>query len=235
MAEEHHSLALQRKCLLAWLQCSRESLARKAAQAARFHSQTLCRRVIRSWLQVRPLFICPNSLWHYLTHFCSFPHPQYLTDLEEEMQKLCIHFLQKKIFRAWFNMVREARMDSQSKHKIAAEHSDRWGFDLWGNSLIDFTITLQHILCLEHGWKDEVEAGRAGHSETPGRGGSSSSASDYVGLQIPTFKRRRMQPLCLTDWHKNKTMCNAWHGLMQMYAFFIPWGLRSFEWFSFIL
>ncbi|XP_053774343.1 coiled-coil domain-containing protein 191 isoform X2 [Desmodus rotundus] len=100
VAEEHHSLALQRKCLLAWLQCSRESLARKAAQAARFHSQTLCRRVIQSWLQ-------------------------YLTDLEEEMQKLCIHFLQKKIFRAWFNMVREARMDSQSKHKIAAEHSDR--------------------------------------------------------------------------------------------------------------
>ncbi|XP_045706975.1 coiled-coil domain-containing protein 191 isoform X3 [Phyllostomus hastatus] len=100
VAKEHHSLALQRKCLLTWLQCSRESLARKRARAAQFHSQTLLRRVIRSWLQ-------------------------YLTELEEEIQKLCIHFLQKKIFRAWFNMVREAKIDSQSKHKIAAEHSDR--------------------------------------------------------------------------------------------------------------
>ncbi|KAM5336019.1 coiled-coil domain-containing protein 191 isoform 2-T2 [Glossophaga mutica] len=100
VAKEHHSLALQRKCLLAWLQCSQESLARKTAQATQFHSQTLLRRVIRSWLQ-------------------------YLTDLEEEIQKLCIHFLQKKLFRAWFNMVREAKIDSQSKHKIAAEHSDR--------------------------------------------------------------------------------------------------------------
>lgn len=54
MAEEHHSLALQRKCLLTWLQCSRESLARKTAQADQFYSQTLLRRVIRSWLQVRP-------------------------------------------------------------------------------------------------------------------------------------------------------------------------------------
>lgn len=140
------------------------------------------------------LFICPNSLWHYLTHFCSFPHPQYLTELEEKIQKLCIHFLQKKIFRAWFNMVREAKIDSQSKHKIAAGHSDRWGFDLWGNSLTDFTIALQHLLCPEHVWKDEVEAGRAGHSETPGRGRSCSSAPDHVGLQVPIFERRRMPP-----------------------------------------
>ncbi|XP_036992743.2 coiled-coil domain-containing protein 191 isoform X2 [Artibeus jamaicensis] len=100
VAKEHHSLALQRKCLLAWLQLSQESLVKKTAQATQFHAQTLLRRVIRSWLQ-------------------------YLTDLEEEIQKLCTHFLQKKIFGAWFNMVREAKIDSQSKHKIAAEHSDR--------------------------------------------------------------------------------------------------------------
>ncbi|XP_036913296.1 coiled-coil domain-containing protein 191 isoform X2 [Sturnira hondurensis] len=100
VAKEHHSSALQRKCLLAWLQHSQESLAKKTAQATQFHSQTLLRRVVRSWLQ-------------------------YLTDLEEEIQKLCIHFLQKKIFRAWVTVVREAKTESQSKHKIAAEHSDR--------------------------------------------------------------------------------------------------------------
>nr|XP_030692674.1 coiled-coil domain-containing protein 191 isoform X1 [Globicephala melas] len=100
VAKGHHSLALQRKCLLTWFQWSRESLARKMAKADQFYSQILLRRVIRSWLQ-------------------------YLTDLEEEVQTLCVHFLQKKIFRAWYNVVKEARIDSQNKHKVAVEHSDR--------------------------------------------------------------------------------------------------------------
>ncbi|XP_060154060.1 coiled-coil domain-containing protein 191 isoform X3 [Globicephala melas] len=100
VAKGHHSLALQRKCLLTWFQWSRESLARKMAKADQFYSQILLRRVIRSWLQ-------------------------YLTDLEEEVQTLCVHFFQKKIFRAWYNVVREARIDSQNKHKVAVEHSDR--------------------------------------------------------------------------------------------------------------
>ncbi|XP_070364966.1 coiled-coil domain-containing protein 191 isoform X2 [Equus asinus] len=100
MAEEHHSLALQRKCLLTWLQCSRESLARKTAQADQFYSQTLLRRVIRSWLQ-------------------------YVTDLEEEVRKLCVRFLQKKIFGAWCQLVREAGLEAESKHQVAVQHSDR--------------------------------------------------------------------------------------------------------------
>nr|XP_051674985.1 coiled-coil domain-containing protein 191 isoform X2 [Oryctolagus cuniculus] len=100
VAEEHHRLALQKKCLLAWLQSSQESLAKKTAQADEFYSRILLRRVIGSWL------------W-------------YLNDLEEEVRKLCVHFLQKKIFRAWLSMVREAKSDSQSKHEIAAQHSDR--------------------------------------------------------------------------------------------------------------
>ncbi|XP_019695295.2 coiled-coil domain-containing protein 191 isoform X3 [Felis catus] len=100
VAEEHHSLGLQRKCLLSWLQYSQESLARKTAWADQFYCQILLRRVIRSWLQ-------------------------YMTELEEDIRKLCVHFLQKKMFRAWFNVVREAKTDSQSKHKIAVEHSDR--------------------------------------------------------------------------------------------------------------
>lgn len=93
-------MALQKKCLLAWLQSSQESLAKKTAQADEFYSRILLRRVIGSWL------------W-------------YLNDLEEEVRKLCVHFLQKKIFRAWLSMVREAKSDSQSKHEIAAQHSDR--------------------------------------------------------------------------------------------------------------
>ncbi|XP_008578363.1 PREDICTED: coiled-coil domain-containing protein KIAA1407 homolog [Galeopterus variegatus] len=100
VAEEHHSLALQRKCLLTWFQHSQESLAGKTAQADQFYSQILLRRVFRSWLQ-------------------------YQTNLEEEVRKLCVHFLQKKIFQVWLNVVREAKVDSQSKHEIAAEHSDR--------------------------------------------------------------------------------------------------------------
>nr|XP_054102051.1 coiled-coil domain-containing protein 191 [Callithrix jacchus] len=91
---------LQRKYLLTWFQCSQESLARKTAQADQFYSQILLRRVIWSWLQ-------------------------YLTDLQEEVRKFYVYFLQRKIFRAWFNMVREVKIDSQGKHEIAAEHSDR--------------------------------------------------------------------------------------------------------------
>ncbi|XP_053421565.1 coiled-coil domain-containing protein 191 isoform X2 [Nycticebus coucang] len=110
LAEEHHFMALQRKCLLTWFQCSQESLARKMTRAEQFYFQILLRRVIQSWLQ-------------------------HMTDLKEEVRKLCVHFLQKKIFRAWFNMVREAQMDYQSKHKTAAEHSDRrilWiTFQMW--------------------------------------------------------------------------------------------------------
>ncbi|KAM7133885.1 coiled-coil domain-containing protein 191 isoform 1-T1 [Molossus nigricans] len=100
VAEEYHSVALQRKCLLAWFRRSRESLAGKTAQADQCYSQTLLRRVVRSWLQ-------------------------YVTDLEEEVQKLCIHFLRRKILRAWFAVVREAGADSQSKLRTAVEHSDR--------------------------------------------------------------------------------------------------------------
>lgn len=61
----------------------------------------------------------------YLPLFCSCPHPQYLTDLEEEVHKLYVRFLQKKVFKAWFNMVTMVKMDSQSKYETAVEHSHR--------------------------------------------------------------------------------------------------------------
>ncbi|XP_007946042.1 coiled-coil domain-containing protein 191 [Orycteropus afer afer] len=100
VAKEHHSLAVQRKCLLAWFQSTHQSLARKAARADQFYSQILLRRVIWSWLQ-------------------------YLTDLEAAARILYARFLQKKMFGAWLNVVREAKIDSQSKYLIAVEYSDK--------------------------------------------------------------------------------------------------------------
>ncbi|XP_006884385.1 PREDICTED: coiled-coil domain-containing protein KIAA1407 homolog [Elephantulus edwardii] len=100
VAKEHHSSALQRKCLLAWVQCTQENLTRRAAQADQVYAHNLLQRVIRGWLQ-------------------------YLTDLEKKARKFYEHFLQKKLFRAWLNTVREAKIDFQSKYKIAEEHSNR--------------------------------------------------------------------------------------------------------------
>ncbi|KAM5281124.1 coiled-coil domain-containing protein 191 [Ctenodactylus gundi] len=100
VAEKHHSLALQRKCLLIWFQCSQKSLDRKMAQADQFYSQLLLRRVTRSW-------------------------QQYVNDLEEKGRELCVYFLQRRILRAWFTMAGLAKTESQNKHKIAVEHSNR--------------------------------------------------------------------------------------------------------------
>uniref|UniRef100_A0A8C6GFN3 Coiled-coil domain containing 191 n=1 Tax=Mus spicilegus TaxID=10103 RepID=A0A8C6GFN3_MUSSI len=100
VAEKYHSLALQRKCLLNWFQYSQETLAMKTAKADQFYSQLLYRRSIRSWLQ-------------------------YVSDLEKEVRRLCTYLLQKKIFKAWLTAVRELKMDSQRKLKVATEHCDR--------------------------------------------------------------------------------------------------------------
>ncbi|XP_021040603.1 coiled-coil domain-containing protein 191 [Mus caroli] len=100
VAEKYHSLALQRRCLLNWFQYSQEHLATKTAKADQFYSQLLYRRSIRSWLQ-------------------------YVSDLEKEVRRLCAYLLQKKIFKAWLTTVRELKMDSQRKLKVAAEHCDR--------------------------------------------------------------------------------------------------------------
>ncbi|XP_049641716.1 coiled-coil domain-containing protein 191 [Suncus etruscus] len=110
VASEHYCLALQKKCLLTWFQCSRENLATRKALTDRFYSQMLLRRTIRSWAQ-------------------------YLTDKKEEVQKMSELFLQKKIFRAWFNIVQEAKIQSQRNHEIAVEHNIRktaWlAFQTW--------------------------------------------------------------------------------------------------------
>ncbi|XP_048202603.1 coiled-coil domain-containing protein 191 isoform X2 [Perognathus longimembris pacificus] len=50
---------------------------------------------------------------------------QYVTELEEEIRKLSANFLLKKILRAWFTTMWEAKMDSQSKHEAAVAHYHR--------------------------------------------------------------------------------------------------------------
>ncbi|VTJ79594.1 Hypothetical predicted protein [Marmota monax] len=64
---------------------------------------------------------------------------QYMTDLEEQVRKLCVHFLQKRIFRAWFTVVKEVKIDAQNKHEISVEHSDRrilnQAFQTWKTSV----------------------------------------------------------------------------------------------------
>lgn len=52
VAQRHHCLGLQRKCLLAWLQHTQEILAGKMARAEEFCSCMLLRRGFRSWLKV---------------------------------------------------------------------------------------------------------------------------------------------------------------------------------------
>ncbi|XP_004606843.2 coiled-coil domain-containing protein 191 isoform X1 [Sorex araneus] len=100
VAREHYSLALQRKCLLTWCQWSRENMVKKTAQSDQFYSQMLLRRAVRHWAQ-------------------------YLAAMKEEIQKIREHFLQKKIFRAWWNVAREAKLQSQRKQEVAAEHHTR--------------------------------------------------------------------------------------------------------------
>ncbi|XP_004706545.1 coiled-coil domain-containing protein 191 [Echinops telfairi] len=100
VATEHYSLAVQRKYLLAWFQCIQDNLAKKAARADRLYSQILLRRGIRSW-------------------------QQYLADLKEEARTRYVHLLQKKMFKAWLTVAREATAESQSKCVMALQHRDR--------------------------------------------------------------------------------------------------------------
>uniref|UniRef100_A0A8C0BIE5 Coiled-coil domain containing 191 n=1 Tax=Buteo japonicus TaxID=224669 RepID=A0A8C0BIE5_9AVES len=52
VAQRHHCLGLQRKCLMTWLQDTQESLMEKVSQAEDFYSHTLLRRGFKNWLKV---------------------------------------------------------------------------------------------------------------------------------------------------------------------------------------
>lgn len=52
MAQRHHCLGLQRKCLMTWLQHTQESLTEKVSRAEDFYSHMLLRQGFRNWLKV---------------------------------------------------------------------------------------------------------------------------------------------------------------------------------------
>ncbi|EMP33675.1 hypothetical protein UY3_09207 [Chelonia mydas] len=103
VAQKHHGMGLQRKCLLAWLWHIQESLAEKMAQAEEFSSRMLLKRGFRSWLKFKDS----------------------LSALEERASRLYAASLKKKLFWAWFDLLNEEKSALWEKQKIAAEHSDR--------------------------------------------------------------------------------------------------------------
>uniref|UniRef100_A0A8B9DJR3 Coiled-coil domain containing 191 n=1 Tax=Anser cygnoides TaxID=8845 RepID=A0A8B9DJR3_ANSCY len=95
VAEKHHCLGLQRKCLMAWLQHTQSSLSEKVSRAEDFHCHTLLRRGFRNWLKV-----------------C----------LANTLRAAC---LKRKFFWAWFHLVMEEKDTLREKLKIATEHRDK--------------------------------------------------------------------------------------------------------------
>ncbi|KAM6291872.1 coiled-coil domain-containing protein 191 [Porphyrio hochstetteri] len=103
VAQRHHCLRLQRRCLKAWLQDTQESLMRKASQAEDFYSHTLLRRGFRNWLKYK----------------------DYLSTLEERASNFHAACLMRKYLRAWFDLVLEEKNILWEKLKIATEHSNK--------------------------------------------------------------------------------------------------------------
>ncbi|KAM6310131.1 coiled-coil domain-containing protein 191 [Aegotheles albertisi] len=103
VAQRHHCLGLQRKCLMAWLQHTQGSLMEKVSRAEDFCSHTLLRWGFRSWLKYK----------------------DYLSTLEERVRTLCAAWLLRKHFWAWFDLITEERSTLWEKMKIATEHSNK--------------------------------------------------------------------------------------------------------------
>ncbi|KFP24398.1 Coiled-coil domain-containing protein KIAA1407, partial [Colius striatus] len=103
VAQRHHCLGLQRKCLMTWLQDSRESLMEKVSCAEDFYSHTLLRWGFRNWLKYR----------------------DYLSTLEERATVLHAACLMRKYFWAWFDLVMEEKNIFWEKLNIATEHSNK--------------------------------------------------------------------------------------------------------------
>ncbi|KAM6319741.1 coiled-coil domain-containing protein 191 [Podargus strigoides] len=103
VAQRHHSLGLQRTCLMTWLQHTQESLAEKVSRAEDFYSHVLLRWSFRNWLK----------------------HKEYLSALEERASTLHAAHLVRKHFWAWFDLTMEEKCTLQEKLKIATEHSNK--------------------------------------------------------------------------------------------------------------
>ncbi|XP_029875894.1 coiled-coil domain-containing protein 191 isoform X2 [Aquila chrysaetos chrysaetos] len=103
VAQRHHCLGLQRKCLMTWLRDTQESLMEKVSQAEDFYSHTLLRRGFKNWLKYK----------------------DYLSTLEEKVSTLHAACLIRKYFWAWFDVIMEEKSTLWEKLKIATEHSNK--------------------------------------------------------------------------------------------------------------
>ncbi|NXK55616.1 CC191 protein, partial [Chauna torquata] len=103
VAQRHHCLGLQRRCLMTWLQHTQGSLMQKVSRAEDFYSHTLLRRGFRNWLKYK----------------------DYLSTLEERVSTLHAACLQRKYFWAWFDLIMEEKSILREKLKIATEHSNK--------------------------------------------------------------------------------------------------------------
>uniref|UniRef100_A0A8V0XLP6 Coiled-coil domain containing 191 n=1 Tax=Gallus gallus TaxID=9031 RepID=A0A8V0XLP6_CHICK len=103
VAQTHHCLSLQRKCLMSWFQHTQERLMKKVSWAEDFFSHTLIRWCFRRWLKYR----------------------DYLSTLEEKANTLHAVCLKRKCFWAWFDLTMEEKSTLREKLKIATDHCNK--------------------------------------------------------------------------------------------------------------
>ncbi|KAM6384559.1 coiled-coil domain-containing protein 191 [Alca torda] len=103
VAQRHHCLSLQRKCLMTWLQHTQGSLMEKVSRAEDFYCHMLLRQGFRNWLKYK----------------------DYLSTLEERASTLHAACLIRTYFWAWFDLVMEEKITLWEKLKIATQHSNK--------------------------------------------------------------------------------------------------------------
>uniref|UniRef100_A0A8C3PMI8 Coiled-coil domain containing 191 n=1 Tax=Calidris pygmaea TaxID=425635 RepID=A0A8C3PMI8_9CHAR len=103
VAQRHHCLGLQRKCLVTWLQHTQGTLMEKVSRAEDFYCRMLLRQGFRNWLK----------------------YQDYLSTLEDRASNFHAACLMKKYFWAWFDLVMDEKSTLWEKLKIATEHSNK--------------------------------------------------------------------------------------------------------------
>ncbi|NXS85450.1 CC191 protein, partial [Erpornis zantholeuca] len=103
VAQRHHALGLQRKCLMIWLQDAQQSLREKMSRAEDFHFHMLLRWGFRNWLKYK----------------------DYLSTQEERADTFHTICLMRKYFWAWFDHILEEKRALWEKLRIATEHSNK--------------------------------------------------------------------------------------------------------------
>ncbi|XP_016158312.1 PREDICTED: coiled-coil domain-containing protein 191 [Ficedula albicollis] len=103
VAQRHHSMGLQRKCLMTWLQNTQQSLREKMSWAEDFYSHMLLRWGFRNWLKYK----------------------DYLSTQEERASTFHTVCLMRKCFWAWFDHTMEEERVLWMRLKIATEHSNK--------------------------------------------------------------------------------------------------------------